>query len=427
MTPPTGSSAGRVAAWAFLIGNGISLLGNTFALVAIPWFVIETTDSAARTGLAGMMGALPALLAGLIGGTLVDRYGGRLMSIVSDVVSGVAVLLIPLLYQTVGLNFATLLALVLLGAMLDVPGLTARRTMLPDLAAAAGWRDERMNASFENSQSAAFIVGPLLAGVLIGPLGAVNLLWFTGFSFFASVIAIAIFAPAHTVAADHQEGSMVSATLAGIRYVARDPFLLTLALSLSMLNFLITPFWSVVMLIDVRHAFNDASKLGLLIALFGIGNLAGGALYGAIGHRYQHVRRAIYLGGVASFPAYIWLVVANPGYPALVVGAMIMGFMTGPINPLMVTVRMERIPRELRGRVFASFTGLTGTAIPLGMLFAGWVMGASEVRQGLIAIAAIATVMVVALALVPVLREMNHAPSGQIRAKVSKSMQPTSE
>ena len=425
----TATVRGRRALWGFLLGNGISLVGNTFALIAIPWFVIQTTDSAARTGITGMVSALPALMAGLIGGVLVDRLGGRVMSVVSDIVSGIAVLMIPLLHQTVGLNYATLLALVFLGALLDVPGVSARRTMLPELGRGAGWRDEKMNAAFENSQGAAFIVGPLLAGGLIGVIGTVNLLWFTGLSFGVSAIAIALYGPDSRLAEDenveHDKG-FVAPMLSGIRYVFSDSLLITLALSLAMLNFLVTPFWSVVMPVQIEHTFGTASRLGILISLFGIGNLAGGAIYGAIGHRLRHIRRGMYIIGAASFPAYLWLVVVDPSYAVLAAGGFMMGMMSGPINPMMVTVRMERIPRNLRGRVFASFSGLTGTVIPLGMLFAGWVLEVGGIDTGMKIIASIATGMVVLLAVAPSLRQANDHSIARVRSTTLK-MTETSE
>ncbi len=145
-------------------------------MVALPWFVLETTGSAGRTGLIGMMAALPALASGILGGVLVDRLGGRRMSVISDIISGVAVLLIPLLYGTVGLNFAGLMLLVFAGAALDIPGVTARRLLLPELARNAGMRDEAITSAYETMQGASWIIGPALAGLLIHWIGTVNLL-----------------------------------------------------------------------------------------------------------------------------------------------------------------------------------------------------------------------------------------------------------
>jgi MFS family permease len=87
--------------------------------------------------------------------------------------------------------------------------------------------------------------------------------------------------------------------------------------------------------------------------------------------------------------------------------ALAVGFIGGPVNPMLVNVRMERIPEALRGRVFATFSGLAGAAIPLGMVSAGWLLEATGDRTGLLAIAVIATVFLIGLWLAKPLLEMN--------------------
>lgn len=94
-------------------------MGNVLAFVAIPWFVLQTTGSAAKTGLIGGAFLLAAVVAGVVGGPVVDRLGFKRASIVADLAGAVTVALIPLLYQTIGLAFWQLLMLVFLGGFLD--------------------------------------------------------------------------------------------------------------------------------------------------------------------------------------------------------------------------------------------------------------------------------------------------------------------
>lgn len=61
--------------YALFIAESISLLGNVFFLVAIPWYVLQTTGSAAQTGITGFFAVAPTVLAGFLGGTLIDRLG----------------------------------------------------------------------------------------------------------------------------------------------------------------------------------------------------------------------------------------------------------------------------------------------------------------------------------------------------------------
>ncbi|MGH2532079.1 MAG: hypothetical protein ACRDJW_07195 [Thermomicrobiales bacterium] len=149
--------------------------------------VIATTARTNRIPLFALLGAngaaifLPGFLAGIFGGTLVDRTGYKRFSVLADSVSGVGIGAIPLLYHTVGLAFWQLLILVFTGALLEVPGLTARRAMLPELAELAGMRLERVNASFESVRNLAMLVGPAAAGLLVGLLAAGILMERAGF------------------------------------------------------------------------------------------------------------------------------------------------------------------------------------------------------------------------------------------------------
>jgi MFS family permease len=417
MRRPNSLRRGQWAAFSFLFGNAVSMVGNALVLVALPWFVIETTGSAARTGMIGMISALPALTAGILGGVLVDRFGGRRMSVISDLISGVAVALIPFLYQTTGLSFWTLMLLVFIGAAFDIPGVTAKRLLLPDLARDSGMRDEAMTSAYETTQGASWIVGPLLAGVLIALIGTVNLLWITAGGFIISAICIGLFSPegrhVHSLedGALHLEVGALAEIKAGLRYLRTDSFLLSLAFGLTLMNFLNGPFWSVVVPIQIEWTYGHASRFGLLLTMLGIGSLLGGIGYGALGHRFRKHRRLIYLLGVTSFPALLWVFVANVSFPWLVAASLVAGLLSGPINPLLVTVRLERIPPALRGRVFSTFSGLASAAIPLGMILAGWLLEFAGIRTGLVVIALIATAFTLALWLTRPLHEMDEEPA----------------
>lgn len=408
--PSTGTIRNRSSALFFLAGNGISLVGNSLVMVALPWFVLETTGSAGRTGIIGMTSALPALTAGIFGGMLVDRIGGKRMSVISDIISGIAVMLIPVFYQTGNLSFGVLVGLVFAGAALDIPGVTARRSLLPELAEDAHMRPEALVSAFESMQSVAFVLGPAVAGTLIALIGSVNLLWITAGGFFISAICVGMVAPEPGGARDHEaaRSSAFAEIAEGWRYLRTDSLLLWLAFGLTAMNFLVTPFWGVVLPVLVESRFGDATRLGLLFTALGLGSVGGAVIYGSYGHVARHARRTIYLVGVTSFCLVTWLYVLDLPYWLLLSIALIAGLVSGPINPLLVTVRLERIPASLRGRVFATFSGLAAAAIPVGMLATGWLLERGGLDRGLPIIAATATVVTIGLWLAAPLRAMDE-------------------
>ena len=90
--------------FALYAANAVSMTGNVAALIAIPWFVLQETGSAALTGLSGFFAFLPIVFAAFFGGVVVDRLGFRTSSVVADLTSAAAVAAIPLLHTTVGIE-----------------------------------------------------------------------------------------------------------------------------------------------------------------------------------------------------------------------------------------------------------------------------------------------------------------------------------
>ena len=146
--------------YALYVADAISLVGNAVALLAVPWFVLVTTGSAALTGLAVFFNFLPAVLAAFFGGVIVDRLGFRTTSVAADLASAGAVAAIPLIHTTVGIELWQLMGLVFLGALLDAPGATARQALFPDVVELAGVRMERASGIRQHSARVTARRGP---------------------------------------------------------------------------------------------------------------------------------------------------------------------------------------------------------------------------------------------------------------------------
>ncbi|WP_430791319.1 MFS transporter [Actinoplanes sp. G11-F43] len=97
-----------------------------------------TTVLAAKAGMVAFCTLLPAVLAALVTGPVIDRMGRRRVSVASDLTCGVAVAAIPLLQFAGILQFWMLCALMALTGLFRAPGETARSVLLPALAERAG-------------------------------------------------------------------------------------------------------------------------------------------------------------------------------------------------------------------------------------------------------------------------------------------------
>ncbi len=401
---PAALAPDRVPVVALLVGSVVSLAGSTLTRVALPWFVLSTTGSAVQTGLVGVFQVLPALLAGVFGGAVVDRLGYRRTSVAADALSALGVALVPLLYATVGLAFWQLLALVFAGNLLTIPGLTARRALLPELAARAGMRLERVNGLFETAQYVGLLVGPPVAGLLVVTVGARNVLWFDAASFavsalvvFAAVPSLALTAPA--------TGRYWDSLVAGLRFLWGDRVLRAMVIALACANFLGNGLYAVMLPVYAQAVYNDATVLGLIFAASGAGQVIGGVLYGLFGHRVS--RAAIWMTGFGISASGYWALAAGAPLGVLLATQVIAGVLGAPLNPLMVTIRHERIPPEMRGRVFGTYSAVAMSAIPLGILLAGVATESFGVRVAAFAFALASQGVSVVMLLTPTLRRLD--------------------
>src|SRR5687768_1544828 len=393
--------------YSLFLANAISLVGNVFSMIAIPWFVLQTTGSATQTGITGFFTILPVVLAGLLGGTLIDRLGYKRTSINADYASGITTALIPLLYATIGLEFWQLLMLVFLGALLDTPGSTARSALLPELAEQAGMPIERATSFIHVIERGARLVGAPLAGLLIGLIGTANVLWLNAASFVVSAAIIGLMIPVIRPATEETKtGKYFEELKDGLRFIARDKLILSIVVMVMLTNFLDAIFGGVLQPVYVREVYGRAMDLGLLIAANGGGAVIGGLIFAAIGHRLP--RHATFVGAFVLTGFRYWVYALYPPVWVMVVVSLICSIGAGPLNPIIGAIEFERIPSHMRGRVFGAITAGAWLAMPLGMLLGGILTDRLGTFIMMIGLAITFLITTVTMAFIPAMKEMNR-------------------
>ena len=397
----------KVPLSALLTANAVSMIGNVFAMITIPWFVLQTTNSPAKTGLTGFFITLAAVVATFFGGAIVDRLGFRRTSIIADITSGLAFALIPLLYATSGLQFWQLLALVFIGNFLDAPGTTAREALVPELAEMAGMGLERASALIQAVERGSRMVGAPLAGVLIGVMGAKNVIWIDAASFAISAVIVWVWVPVLKRQAQPagEKRRYLADVREGLEFILRDRLLLGIVLIVVVSNFLDAPLSGVIYPVYFQRFFGSAIDMGLVVSAGGAGALITALIYGAIGHRLP--RRAVFFGGFLLTTMRFFIFVLVPPIWVLVLTALIMGFGAGPINPIISTVSYERIPVHYRGRVLGTLTSMAYVAMPLGTVLAGFALEWVDIRTILVILGVLYLAAILWAMLTPAMRQMD--------------------
>jgi MFS family permease len=403
-----------------LLGSSlVSELGNSFSLLAIPWFVLATGGNAGQIGLVVAAGTLPNIVSGIFGGALVDRFGPKLMSIVADIVSGLAVAAIPLLHVTTGIAFWQLIILVVLGAVLDGPGATSRLAIFPDLIQRSGTDAERANTWYFLTSRFAGLLGAPLAGLAITAIGASALLWVNAASFVVAAILTSALIPhiVHaTVASDVASPGTArgfSAYLGELSEGFRTLFgnqVLVWMTAVSLLGLLVAePVYSVILPVYASDKLGSAAQLGLIYGALGAGSIVGNVLYLAIRNRIS--RSALYISGFTIRAACFSVFLFTPTWWQIAIAIFVGAVALEPVNPMTMSVRQEQVPPQLRGRVFGALSSMRATVYPASVVVFGFLLTALGIERTLILFVILNGLLPVVLVMQPVLRHIPTVPA----------------
>jgi MFS family permease len=390
-----------VTLWLLYAAQFASRTGNVVTTIAVPFAVLSGGGSAADVGIAAFAATVPIVLGGPFGGVLVERFGMVRSSVVSDAVSAAALLAIAVLHWTVGLSFPALLVLVFVGGLLDQPGESARRVLVPGLARAAGMPLERAVGNMEACVRLASLVGAPVGGVLVATLGAVPSLAVTAVAFSVAALVTGLFvrpAPTAPVGSDGPDPATEPtsrgywADLAeGFRFCVRDPlFRLVIALVV-VTNMLDAARSQTLLPLYADRELGGSTALGVIAGVFGGGAFVGSVVFGYIAHRMPRRLTFAVCFVIAGGPSLIAPALGAP-LPWMIVSAAVSGLAAGSLNPILGAVELERIPEHMRARVFGLLGAGSWAGIPIGGLLAGVAAQHVGVHVSFAAIAVVYTV-----------------------------------
>ncbi|MFD7092071.1 MFS transporter [Streptomyces sp. NPDC059883] len=405
---------------ATLTANTISIAGSSLTLIGVPWFALQTTGSPARAGVVAFCATLPVIVSAVVGGPVIDRLGRRRISIVSDLICGLAVAAVPLLHFAGVLEFWMLCALMAVSGLVHAPGITARYVLLPDLAERAGTTLPRAASLYDAASRGARMIGAALAGLLIAVVGAEAVLLLDAVTFLASATLIAAGIRGIRAAEPQRQAPVSLATYRtelreGYAFLLRTRLLLGITVMVMITNGLDQSWSSVLLPVHARQELGGPASLGLLTALFGGAALLGALLYGAYGERFP--RRVVFAGAFLLCGAPKFTVAAlTDGTLPLAVTMAAGGLAAGVLNPILTTVMYERVPDGLRSRVSSVTTAGVELTMPLGGLVAGLLVERAGLSSTLLAVGGVYLLATLSPLVFPAWRTMERIPE---RAKAA--------
>ena len=351
----------------YFAGQVISTVGTWMQSVAMPWLALTLTHDPFHVGLVLATQFTPMLVAGQFGGLLADRFPKRRILVCTQLAFILpAAVMYFLTAQHLAQYWMVLVAALAVGSInvIDVP---SRQAFVIEMVG----REDLLNAIALNSTifNGSAVIGPSIAGIIIGLVGVPICFLTNAVSFLGSVGALLLMTNLPALTTTRQGGSALARIREGLDYSRRDPVVGTLLLNVAVFSLFAMNRFTLLPIFADQVLHIGAAGFGFLTASQGVGALVG-ALSLAVLQRRLAAGNVQFLIGVA-WSVFLVLFSLSRVYPLSVGLLMLAGFCQIAFIATTNTRIQAATPDRLRGRVMALYAQSLMGVGPVGSFQAG--------------------------------------------------------
>jgi DHA3 family macrolide efflux protein-like MFS transporter len=352
----------------FWSGQLVSLLGSSVAQFVIIWWITLETESALYLAIASLLGFAPMVILTAFAGVLVDRWSRKALIGVVDFLQALAtVVLIFLFWSDSVLIWQVLVILALRGTFqaFHTPAVSA---IIPVMVPKP--KLSRINGLNYLFSGAVTLIGPVVAALLLVLWRIDQILWIDAGTFLVAVIPL-LMIKIPSVRMKQDKSSFGKDFMEGLAFIKDGRGFLPLLMMATAVNFLLTPFSTLLPYYVKFDHLGEAPDLALVMAFFQGGILAGGLLMSVIKgfkNKMVAITSAIYI----IFLGYALVALTPTGlFWFMAIGGSVMAFCVPVANVATQTIIQTVVPMKMQGRVNSVTMALASAATPLGMILSG--------------------------------------------------------
>ena len=366
------------------IGEGISLLGDQFYMIALPWLVLMLTGNALAVGTVFAMAGIPRALFMLVGGALTDRFTPPKLMMNSNIALMLLTGLLAALVMMNVIQLWMLYVMALLFGLADAFFFPAQTSIVPQLVG----KDQLQqgNAIIQGTAQLSLLVGPLVAGVKISLLdrgathstsGIALAFALDSLSFIASITTLGLmrieYANTHI---EKAEGGIFASIHEGLLYVWNDATLKVVFPIVTGLNILINGPFAVGIPVVARTRFPEgAAAFGLILSLFGGGALLGTVLAGVLPKPSNKRLGTVSLSILSLMGIGLAVIGFSPTMYIAASAGLLMGTANGYANIMLITWLQQKVAPEMTGRIMSLVMFAAIGLNPVSTALAGALIG----------------------------------------------------
>jgi MFS family permease len=350
----------------FFSGQLVSLIGTWMQNTAQGWLVYDMTHSRWLLGVVTAVSSLPMLLFSIWGGSIADRHSKRTIVLWTQTAMMILAFVFAALVWSQRITTGEILVVAALRGLAMAFDMPARQAFMVEMTN----REDLMNAISLNSSivNGARVIGPSIAGLMIGSVGMAMCFFLDGLSYLAVIASLLMMRLPKFVKPQRPDSAMEH-VMEGFSYVWGHRRMRTLLILFAIVGVF---GWSYSVLLPAfaRDVLKTgAGGYGALMGANGIGALIGALTVASAGHRVS--RRVLVFGGLWIFSAMLFLLAFTDNfYVAMVllgIGGWGMLLFFSTTNTLLQMSASD----EMRGRVMGIWALVFGGMMPIGGLEAG--------------------------------------------------------
>lgn len=352
----------------FWSGQILSLIGTWTQNIGQAWLVLQLTNSSFLLGLVSAIQFTPMLLFSLHAGAWIDRLPKRCILIITQSVLMMIAFALTFLVGTGLIQYWMLLLLAFIFGVANTVDVPARQSFVIELVG----REHLTNAIALNSAifNAARLVGPAIAGVIMGAWGPTWCFLINGISFIG-VLGILVFMPSIPRGEPQgmKQGAVWPEIKEGLIYIRKTPLILMVILMVGFLSTVTMNFNVLVPVMAKLELSQEALGFGLLMSALGLGALIG-ALTVAIRSSGGPQIHLLFTGAIGlSFFSILTGFQSQYALAALMLA--LMGWSMIVFSASANSLVQLAVDNRFRGRVMSVYSLVFGGLSPLGSVYSG--------------------------------------------------------
>lgn len=367
----------------------ISLLGTWMQNIGQSWLVLQLTGSPFKLGVVNALQFLPITLFSLFAGPLVDRFPKRRILLCTQICLMVLAVALATLTYFDRIQYWHILILALLLGLVNTVDVPTRQAFVIELVE----RHCLMNAIALNSTifNLGRMVGPAIAGLLIGLLGIAMCFYINALSFFGVILGLFIMKVPNRAFVT-ERANIISEIRGGLSYIRVKPFIMFPLLLMAMISAFVMNYNVLIPVFAKENLSQDALGFGFLMTSIGIGSFLG-ALTLAVNSK-KGPRMGVLFGGALGASILMCILGFEKDYWLACITLMIVGFCNMNFVASVNTTIQLHAEDSMRGRVMSVYSFVMGGVAPFGSLITGQISEVAGAHTsitvcGLIGIAAV--------------------------------------